>query len=131
MAMKTTTGRYPFSKLSEQARQELVEELVPWALSVWHTSPDGLRGYWLERKSDETVLYVLRGPDGEVAGCCTLKFYLVPYDGRDISVLKLGLGVTPAFRGNKFALRCTDVYNRDGGDWLIVTEHCSNEPKPG
>jgi hypothetical protein len=105
-AMKTTTERHLFSTMSEGARQELVEELSRWGLTVWHTSAEGLRGYWLERKSDRTVLYVLRGPDGAVAGCATLKFYLLTYGGRDITVLKLGLGVTPAYRGNKFALRC-------------------------
>ncbi len=106
MAIKTKTERYLFTKLSPEAKHTLVEEVVQWGLSIWHSTADDLRSYWLETKSYETVLYVLRTVDGTMVGSATMKFYRVPYEGEELTVVKLGLGVSPEHRGNKFALRC-------------------------
>jgi|GEM_PF-4307990 len=104
--MKTKTERYLFTKLSTEAKHALVEEAVQWGLTIWHTTTDDMRGYWLETKSWETILYVLRAADGTMVGTTTMKLYRVHYGGRDVVIVKLGLGVTPAHRGNKFAVRC-------------------------
>jgi hypothetical protein len=104
--MKTKTERYQFSRLSNDARERLVEELTQWAFAVWHSKAADLRDYWLEQKSHETIIYVLRTEDGRMVGRTTIKFYQVEYEGRSIVIGKLGLGVYPEHRGNKFALRC-------------------------
>lgn len=104
--MKTYTERFVFSRLSDEAKAELVEETIRWALTVWHSNADDLRGYWMEQKSFETYFYTLRTEDGALVGSSTIKFYRVDYGGEDIVIGKLGLGVSPEHRGNKFALRC-------------------------
>ncbi len=104
--IRTKTERYLLSKLGDERRRALVEEVVAWGLTIWHSTADDLRGYWLESKSFETILYLLRTEDGKLVGSATMKFYNVDFDGSSHVVVKLGLGVDPAFRGNKFALRC-------------------------
>lgn len=104
--MKTKTDRYLFSKMAPEAKQTLVDEVVQWGLTIWHSTADDLRGYWLEQKSYETILYVLRTEDGRIVGSSTMKLYRIEYEGKTHVVVKLGLGVNPEFRGNKFALRC-------------------------
>lgn len=104
--MKTKVERYLFSKLSDEAKDSLVEEIVNWGLTIWHSTAKDLRSYWLENKSYETILYLLRTKDGKMVGSSTMKLYRVNYDGKDIVVVKLGLGVDPKYRGSKFALRC-------------------------
>jgi hypothetical protein len=105
-AMKTKTERHVFSALSAQARTRLVEEIVQWGLSVWNSTAEDLRGYWLETKSYDTNIYLLRTEDGRLVGSSTFKYYRVDYEGKAIVVVKLGLGVDPKHRGNKFAMRC-------------------------
>jgi hypothetical protein len=104
--MKTTTERFLFSKLPDDEKEKLVDEVVRWGLTIWHSTADDLRGYWLEQKSYETIFYTLRSEDGTLVGSTTIKLYRVHYEGKDVIVAKLGLGVSPEFRGNKFALRC-------------------------
>jgi len=103
---KTRVERYVFSTMDDVAKHRIGDEVVQWGLHVWHTNADDLRGYYLERKSFETYLYVLRTLDGALVGSAALKTYRVDYQGQSIVVVKLGLGVDPAHRGNKFALRC-------------------------
>ena len=103
------TARYHFSRISPEVKRELVEEIVQWGLTIWHTTADDLRSYWLEQKSYATVVYVLRTDDGKMVGSTTLKYYRVDHDGKDTIIVKLGLGVDPKHRGNKFALRCLMV----------------------
>lgn len=81
-------------------------EIVQWGLGIWHSTAEDLRGYWLETKSKETIVYVLRDAAGTMVGSTTIKFYDLEYEGKRITVSKLGLGVNPEHRGNKFALRC-------------------------
>jgi len=104
--MKTKTERLAFSTLADDAKRKLVDEVVQWALTIWHSTAEDLQGYWLERKSFETILYTLRADGGRLVGTATLKFYRVTYEGKDLVIVKLGLGVDPRHRGNKFALRC-------------------------
>lgn len=102
----TRVERYVFSTMDDAAKRRLADEVVQWGMSIWHANADELRGYYLERKSYETYLYALRTRDGALVGTATLKLYRVDYEGEAIVVVKLGLGVDPAHRGNKFALRC-------------------------
>lgn len=104
--MKTKTQRYLFSKMAPDEKEKLVDEVVAWGLTIWHSTAEDLRGYWLEQKSYETILYTLRTDSGELVGSTTMKLYRVEYGGKQVVVVKLGLGVDPKFRGNKFALRC-------------------------
>lgn len=104
---KTRTERLVFSTLSQDAKEKLADEIARWGLTIWHSTYDDLRGYWLETKSFETFCHVLRTvPDGAIVGCTTIKLYRVDFDGTEVVVAKLGLGVDPRHRGNKFALRC-------------------------
>lgn len=102
----TRIERYQFSTMDDAAKRRLADEVVPWGLSIWHAKADELRGYYLERKSFETNLYAMRTREGRLVGTATLKFYRLEYEGEAIVVVKLGLGVDPAYRGTKFALRC-------------------------
>jgi hypothetical protein len=104
--MKTYTERLVFSRLSDEAKAKLVEETVRWGHTIWHSNADALRGYLMEKKSLETYFYSLRTEDGTLVGSSTVKFYRVDYNGEDIVIVKLALGVNPEHRGNKFALRC-------------------------
>lgn len=105
-AVKTRTERLVFSKMADGEKATLVEEIVRWGLTIWHSNADDLRGYWLEKKSFETFCYLLRTADGTLVGCSTIKLYKVNFEGKDLVIVKLGLGVDPKHRGNKFALRC-------------------------
>lgn len=104
--LKTKTERHVFSKLTDAKKAELVAEFAVWGLDIFNTTSDTLRGYWLEKKSFETVVYQLRTVDGALLGCTTIKFYSVDFDGKKVTIAKLGLGVHPKARGNKFATRC-------------------------
>ena len=105
--VRTSIQRYQYSKMSPEARAELADEIVAWGLGIWHSTAADLRGYYLEQKSYDTVIYVLRSGDGTLVGSATMKFYRVEFEGeRNTVVVKLGLGVSPEHRGNKFALRC-------------------------
>jgi hypothetical protein len=106
MKLKTTTQHHQFSKLSDEVKAGIVDEVVRWGLTIWHSTAEDLRGYWLEKKSYETDLYLLRSEDGTLVGSATFKLYEVNYEGKTIDIVKLGLGVDPRYRGNKFALRC-------------------------
>ena len=101
------TERHVFARMSADAKAALVEELVRWVPTVWNSRPDDDVGtYWLERKSYATIVYVFRRDDGELAGFTTIKFHRVNHEGRDLVIVKLGLGVDANHRGDKFALRC-------------------------
>lgn len=104
--MKTKTERYLFSKLSDEAKSGIVDEVAQWAITIFHSNKGHPREYWMENKSYETILYLLRTEEGRLVGSTTLKLYRVNYEGQDIIIVKLGLGVDPKFRGDKFALRC-------------------------
>lgn len=104
--MKMKTERHLFSKLPDEQKQELVDEVVQWSLAVLHSNTGHPRTYWLDTKSYETILYLLRTEEGKLVGTTTLKLHRVHYEGNDIVVVKLGLGIDPQHRGNKFALRC-------------------------
>lgn len=99
------TERYLLSRMSPEAKTELVEEIVRWGLTVWHGSADDFRGYWLDRRSYKTIVNTLRTDDGKMAGTATLKHYSDHYDGKDIVVVKLALGIDPMHRGTKLAVR--------------------------
>lgn len=103
----TYVERHVFSKLTPEKRAALTDEFAKWGLDIFHTTSDTLRGYWGEKKSFETVVYQLRSKEGgRLVGNTTIKFYKIDFEGEDSIVVKLGLGVHPKFRGNKFALRC-------------------------
>ena len=106
MPVKTKTERQVFSTMSDENKAVLVDEIVRWGLTIWNSNAEDLSGYWLEKKSSETICYLLRTEDGALVGCTTIKFYRLAYEGKNIVVVKLGLGVHPQHRGNKFALRC-------------------------
>lgn len=102
----TTTQRIAFSELDREQKQALVDELAAWAPTVFDVDIDGLRRYWLDSHPRIATIYTLRSPDGKLVGQSTLKLFDVDHDGEHVVVAKLGLGVSPAYRGNKFALRC-------------------------
>lgn len=106
VCMSTYTQRYKFSTLSEADRLAIVKELSAWDSLVFHADGDP-SGYWLDAKAADVILYVLRASaDGAMLGYTTVKYYLVPYEGRELCIEKVGIGVLPEHRGNKFALRC-------------------------
>lgn len=84
----------------------IAEECGAWASGVFHVTIEDAIAYWVEQKSLETYFYVLRDDHGAVAGIALFKFFAVEYQGRPVIVSKIGLGVSPKHRGNKFAMRC-------------------------
>jgi hypothetical protein len=105
-ARVTTTQRIAFSELDSKSKHALVEELAAWAPTVFDVDGDSLRRYWLESRPRTNIIYTMRGDDGGLVGQATLKFFDVDHQGEHIVVAKLGLGVSPEYRGSKFALRC-------------------------
>ena len=105
VSVKTNTSRYRFSKMTDGEKRAVVEDLARWDGSVFNAAGDP-RGYWLETKSFETILYVLRSESDEVLGYTTIKYFRTEYEEREIYIEKVGIGVIPKQRGNKFALRC-------------------------
>lgn len=100
------TERYLFSRMTPEARTELVEEIVQWGLTIWHGSAEDFRAYWLDVRPYKTIVNMLREDDGKMVGTTTLKYYDDHYDGHDVIIAKLALGLDPVHRGTKFALRC-------------------------
>lgn len=99
-------SRVAFSRLSEAEKEALVREAAPSWIKIFGTSEEDLRGYWMEKKSKRTVIYLLRDDDDTIVGSFTVKFYDVDYQGQKLTVVKLGVGVLPEVRGGKFTLRC-------------------------
>ena len=91
--------------MTDAEKLSIVDEMADWDSSVFSAEGDP-RGYWLETRSFETVLYLLRAADGgKLLGYTTIKYFEMQYDGRPIYVEKVGIGVLPEHRGNKFSLR--------------------------
>jgi hypothetical protein len=104
--MSTYTERHLFSKLPDAAKQAIVDEVVEWGLTIWHSTTAALRGICVDPKAFKTVVYQLRTDDATLVGVASMKFYRVRHDEQDIVVVRTALGLDPKHRGNKFALRC-------------------------
>jgi hypothetical protein len=101
--------RIQFSSISLVEQRALFEETIPSWERIFGVPASDLEGYWFGKKSRETIVHVLRGDRGEVVGTCTLKYYDVPYKGRSLIIVKIGVGTLPEARGGRFTLRCVLV----------------------